>query len=332
MLNNSPTAVPTIDSPSTGYVPDTTAPTLTSSSPANAASGVGNSSAIVATMSEAIASASVNGSTFSLKRTSDNAAVAASLSVSGATLTLTPTSNLAYATGYTATLTTGITDLAGNALAATRTWDFTTQQASTTYSIQIAQDEDDASTLSALSGYFFQSGEWGCGNGAMGGIWEGQPVYYWGLYRFILPAGGIPSGSTVTNTTLTLRGIDNATTEDDWDDTYPFVVQAQKVSNAAQITTANIDPVKTPAQVPLTTASVTWSTGAGPGLLWSKTSDNVTPNLNALVQEVVDSSGGLAGGAAIRFWLRSDRPAQDVGFADSCGGASTGPRLSISFQ
>jgi hypothetical protein len=46
--------------------------------------------------------------------------------VSGTTATFTPTAPLAFATTYTARLTTGVIDLAGNGLAQEQTWSFTT--------------------------------------------------------------------------------------------------------------------------------------------------------------------------------------------------------------
>ncbi len=41
-------------------------------------------------------------------------------------VTFTPSSNLAYSTTYTGTITTGVRDLAGNAMAANYIWSFTT--------------------------------------------------------------------------------------------------------------------------------------------------------------------------------------------------------------
>lgn len=52
--------------------------------------------------------------------------VAGSVSYSGTTATFTPASNLAGGMVYTASITTGAMDAAGNALAATKTWNFTT--------------------------------------------------------------------------------------------------------------------------------------------------------------------------------------------------------------
>jgi hypothetical protein len=111
---------------------DTTPPTVTSTSPANGATGVGITTAVTATFSEALDPTTVNASTFDL-RTSSNALVAASISYDAGTqtATLTPTSALANSATYTATLHGGTTDprikdLAGNALAANSQWTFTT--------------------------------------------------------------------------------------------------------------------------------------------------------------------------------------------------------------
>src|SRR2546426_8195915 len=52
--------------------------------------------------------------------------VAGTVSYTGLTATFTPAGNLAPLTTYTATITTGARDLAGNALAADFVWSFTT--------------------------------------------------------------------------------------------------------------------------------------------------------------------------------------------------------------
>src|SRR5439155_15440927 len=66
-----------------------------------------------------------------VKVNSTNTAVAGTVSLSsgGTTATFTPSSNLAFSTAYTATITTGVKDLAGNAMASPKTWKFTTEAA-----------------------------------------------------------------------------------------------------------------------------------------------------------------------------------------------------------
>ncbi|MGE5247202.1 MAG: Ig-like domain-containing protein, partial [Verrucomicrobiota bacterium] len=104
----------------TAAAADTTPPTVTSTNPANNANNVAVNSDITATFSENILPASVTTASFTVS------GVTGTVSVSGATATFTPSSPLAYATNYTATITTAVTDLAGNHLAANRTWAFTT--------------------------------------------------------------------------------------------------------------------------------------------------------------------------------------------------------------
>jgi Domain of unknown function (DUF4082)/Bacterial Ig-like domain/Bacterial Ig domain/SdrD B-like domain len=103
---------------------------VTSTAPANSATGVSVSTAVSATFSSSLNSSTVNSSTFTLKDSSNNL-VGASYSVSGSTATLTPNSALAGSTTYTATLTTGIKATNGSALAANFTWSFTTAAVST---------------------------------------------------------------------------------------------------------------------------------------------------------------------------------------------------------
>ena len=115
---------------STTLPPDTTPPTITSTSPAAGSSGAPVTGTAQATFSEAINSATVTGSSFTLT-TSQGQAVPASVSYKGSsrTATLTPSSPLAYGTSYTATVkggASGVKDLAGNALASDVSWSFTT--------------------------------------------------------------------------------------------------------------------------------------------------------------------------------------------------------------
>ena len=62
--------------------------------------------------------------TFTVK--AGSTAVPGTVSYSGTTATFTPTDNLAYSTPYTATVTTGAKNLAGNALASNYVWNFST--------------------------------------------------------------------------------------------------------------------------------------------------------------------------------------------------------------
>lgn len=112
---------------------ETTAPTVSSTSPANGATGVSRTANITVTFNEAVDPATVSGSTFEL-RDAAGALVSAVLSLNstGRTATLNPTSTLATLTSHTAVVHGGSTgavvrDAAGNALAADRSWTFTTR-------------------------------------------------------------------------------------------------------------------------------------------------------------------------------------------------------------
>jgi len=109
----------------TGATPDTTPPTVSSTVPAASATGVVVSSNITATFSEAMNSDTLTGTTFTLAGPGTTA-VAGAVSYTGTTATFNPTANLAGSTLYTATITTGVHDVAGNALASNHVWTFTT--------------------------------------------------------------------------------------------------------------------------------------------------------------------------------------------------------------
>ena len=109
----------------TGAAPDTTPPTVTGVSPGIGATDVSIISTITATFSEVMDSSTINPSTFTLKDSSNNP-VSDIVTYVGTTATFTPSGNLMYSTTYTATITTGVKDLAGNAMTENYTWTFTT--------------------------------------------------------------------------------------------------------------------------------------------------------------------------------------------------------------
>jgi hypothetical protein len=108
----------------TGTTTDTTAPTVTLTNPADAATEVILSKKVSATFSKSMKPATINTATFTLK---DGATpVTGTVVYVGLTATFTPSSPLFADTVYTATITTGAKDLAGNALANNYSWTFTT--------------------------------------------------------------------------------------------------------------------------------------------------------------------------------------------------------------
>jgi hypothetical protein len=110
--------------------PDTTRPTVTGRLPTPDAQGVAPASNVSASFSEAMEAASITTTTVQLRDPAgDLVSAAVSYDASSRTATLDPQGVLAESTRYTATVkggTGGVTDRAGNALAADSTWSFTT--------------------------------------------------------------------------------------------------------------------------------------------------------------------------------------------------------------
>jgi hypothetical protein len=100
-------------------IADTTPPIVTSTLPANNATGVPINSTVKVTFSEAMDAASVTAAgTFTLKVSATSVAVPGTVTYDAATrtATFTPTGSLAPSTAYTATVTTAAKDVAGNPL------------------------------------------------------------------------------------------------------------------------------------------------------------------------------------------------------------------------
>ncbi len=116
-------------------VADTTPPTVTATTPVDGSVDVGSFSNVTATFSETLDATTVNATTFVL-RDAGGALVAATVSYDGAlsVATLTPGAPLAASATYTATVqggVGGVRDSAGNALAASMSWTFTTASVQT---------------------------------------------------------------------------------------------------------------------------------------------------------------------------------------------------------
>jgi len=103
---------------------DNTLPTVLSTVPSDNATGVAVNTAVMATFSEPIDTATVDNASFFVTDGVDN--VAGTFSFADNTATFTPSADLAASTAYTATVTTAVQDLAGNALETDFVWSFTT--------------------------------------------------------------------------------------------------------------------------------------------------------------------------------------------------------------
>ncbi|MBA3288192.1 MAG: Ig-like domain-containing protein, partial [Acidimicrobiia bacterium] len=106
-------------------------PLLTAFTPADGTAGVNAGTTPTATFNEPMKASTITSSTFQLKD-AGNVVVPATVTYNATTrtATLTPQGALAYGAAYTATVkggTGGVTDVAGNALAASVTWSFSTE-------------------------------------------------------------------------------------------------------------------------------------------------------------------------------------------------------------
>lgn len=103
--------------------PDGIPPTVTSTNPVNLSTGHALDRSVSAVFSEDLDPATVNTTNFTL--TGPGGLVAGTVSYVNKVATFNPTANLVAGAVYTANLTTGITDLTGNAMAAAYPWSFT---------------------------------------------------------------------------------------------------------------------------------------------------------------------------------------------------------------
>ena len=110
----------------TGVAPDITAPTVKSTYPDTNALNVPTDRIISVVFSEALNSSTVNTSTFKLATTIGSTPVNGTVSYANDTMVFNHAASLVASTKYTATITTGVTDLVGNHLAVNRVWSFTT--------------------------------------------------------------------------------------------------------------------------------------------------------------------------------------------------------------
>ena len=102
-------------------------PTVSSTSPANGATGVAVNTTITATFSEAMDASTITTSTFTVSTGGGNISGTVSYNSTTKTATFTPSGNLSFPTTYTATITTGIKDTAGTAMVSNYSWSFTTE-------------------------------------------------------------------------------------------------------------------------------------------------------------------------------------------------------------
>jgi hypothetical protein len=108
----------------TSNLADTTRPTVVGTYPIG--SGAPLNSTISATFSKAMLPSTITSSSFFVNANKTSVAVSGTVTYAGNTASFKPTNNLASNTNYTATVTTAVTDLAGNALLSQFKWSFST--------------------------------------------------------------------------------------------------------------------------------------------------------------------------------------------------------------
>ena len=148
----------------TGPAPDTTPPTVISTSPANGAVRVAPEDIrLLVTFGESVDPNSVNSSTFILKDGSGNLVNGAvRVTNEGNVAEFSPSVALAPMSSYTAIVTTGIKDLAGNMLAAGYSWNFATDTFGTWQA---------TSTIGAALARYMHTA-----------VWTGREMIVWGGY------------------------------------------------------------------------------------------------------------------------------------------------------
>jgi hypothetical protein len=105
-------------------LPDTTAPTVVATFPLSNAMNVPANGAINAAFSEAMDPATISAASFTVKQGAVN--VPGVVTYLNSTATLVPSKTLALGATFTATVTTAATDVAGNKLAMSYSWTFST--------------------------------------------------------------------------------------------------------------------------------------------------------------------------------------------------------------
>jgi len=110
----------------TGASTDTTAPTVSSTIPTDTVTGVPINQTVNATFSKAMDPATITTANFTVTGPGGTVTGTVAYVAASRIATFTPASDLAPSTTYTNTITTGATDLAGNALVSDFVWSFTT--------------------------------------------------------------------------------------------------------------------------------------------------------------------------------------------------------------
>ena len=174
-------------------IPDQVPPTVAATTPADNATNVAIDAAVSVTFSEAIATATINADHFSLS--DGEGAVPGTVSYADKVARFTPASPLAYSTRYTATVAADVTDLAGNPMADSLSWSFTTRAAPDTVRVLylhhstggVIWEGDGTHTVpgglasyNSAHGTHYEITELAYPNGPY--PWDNYPYDYWNLW------------------------------------------------------------------------------------------------------------------------------------------------------
>jgi hypothetical protein len=139
------------------------------------------------------------------------------------------------------------------------------------------------------------------------GAWDGTAS--WGWFRFTV-VKAIPKGTSLKSASVTLPGKAAA-----WDPAqHALEIWVEDSADPGEVTAVSDAPF-TPLTGRDVFGNVRWP--ASGGLAWSETGANTSPDLTALLQQLVNAHG-LAAGSHIQLWLRGAQLADaEVGTPDS---------------
>jgi hypothetical protein len=124
----------------TAAAADIALPMVNSTDPLNNTIDIARNKVISLTFNEAMDPLTINATTLTVKQGAN--AVAGTVSYSGMTAKFTPSVSLSPNTIYTVSITTGAKDIAGNALAASTSWNFTTGTTSSLATVNLGTSEN----------------------------------------------------------------------------------------------------------------------------------------------------------------------------------------------
>lgn len=158
--------------------------------------------------------------------------------------------------------------------------------------LQVTSNGDDGEVD---NGSFMVNGE---GGTLLMGAWGNNPT--WSFFRFKLDQA-LPASAVITGATLELWGTD----EQQWDlASYALDVWLEDAADAPWVTKVGDAPSQSGGR-PTTTTKVRWP--AAGGLYWRVGQYNTSPDLALLLQELVNSYGGLVQDAYVQLWIRGSQ-------------------------